>query len=48
MNKPEPKLVYILMEEMDPIAVYHTKLDAQNAAIEYSLRNYTILARELA
>ena len=36
------------MEEVDPIAVYYTKLDAQNAAIKYELRNYIILARELA
>jgi len=48
MNKPEPKLVYILMEEVDPIAVYYTKLDAQNAAIKYELHNYIIIARELA
>ena len=40
-------LVYVLMEEVDPIAVYYNKLDAQNDALKYELHNWNIIAREL-
>ena len=43
----EPILVYVLMEEVDPIAVYYNKLDAQNDALKYELYNWNIIAREL-
>ena len=43
----EPILVYVLMEEVDPIAVYYNKLDAQNDALKYELHNWNIIAREL-
>ena len=43
----EPILVYVLMEEGDPIAVYYNKLDAQNDALKYELHNWYIIAREL-
>lgn len=43
----EPILVYVLMEEGDPIAVYYNKLDAQNDALKYELHNWNIIAREL-
>ena len=43
----EPMLVYVLMEEVDPIAVYYNKIDAQNDALKYELYNWNIIAREL-
>lgn len=36
------KTVYVLMEEVDIVGVYATKLMAQDDAIKYELRNYTI------
>ena len=47
MKNDTAKLVYVLMEEVDPIAVYYRKIDAQNDAIKYQLHNWTIIAREL-
>ena len=47
MTKNNPTTVYLLMEEIDPIGVYHHKLDAQNDAIKYELHNYTITELEL-
>lgn len=47
MTKNNPTTVYLLMEEVDPIGVYHHKLDAQNDAIKYELHNYTITELEL-
>lgn len=55
----QPETVYVLshkyddlssgevMEEVDVLAVYRKKIDAQNAAIKYGLHNYTITETEL-
>lgn len=43
----QPETVYVLMEEVDVLAVYHKKIDAQNAAIKHELHNYTIIETEL-
>ena len=43
----QPETVYVLMEEVDVLAVYRKKIDAQNAAIKHELHNYTIIETEL-